>query len=68
MDCVDVSLKAYLTCLYLKNDSMRIIISLNNYDFYEIQTQSFLEKVDKLCRNKHVLEIPFMTEFDLKIS
>lgn len=56
-ECLDVSLRAYISYLYLKNDSMKIMLSVKETSSHpiEVQTQAYLDKVDRLCKQKHVL-------------
>jgi hypothetical protein len=42
MDCVDVSMRAYLTCLYLKNESTKIYLGVRGGHPVLIQTQIYL--------------------------
>jgi len=44
MDCVDISLRAYITCLYLKNEVMKISLSVKSGDqgLNSIPTQIYL--------------------------
>jgi hypothetical protein len=57
VDCVDVSLRAYLVSLYLKNDVTKIYLSVKNLQPTLISTQVYLERIDKLCKQKHIFEI-----------
>jgi hypothetical protein len=42
LDCVDVSLRAYITCLYLKNETTKIYLGVKSSDPVMIQTQTYL--------------------------
>ena len=53
-ECIDVSLKAYLSSLYLKNDTCEINFK-SDKNISPIVPQTVLEKVDKMVRMGAVL-------------
>jgi hypothetical protein len=59
---VDVSLRAYLVCLYLKNEVTKISLGVGG-EATPIGTQVYLDRLDKLTKHKHVLDITNLIEF-----
>lgn len=65
-ECVDLSLRAYLVSLYLKNELTKISLGVG-CEGVPIAPQIYLERLDKLKKHRQVLEVTNLMEFDVKI-
>jgi hypothetical protein len=66
-DSIDISLKAYLSAAYLKNDYFSIQIGFGS-SLTNINLQHSLEQVDRLCKLGNAVELEGVVEFDFKFA
>jgi hypothetical protein len=66
-ESIDISLRSYLSYLYLKNDVLSLSLGFNN-QLSLIVIQPGLEKVDRLCRSKAVVDLESIIDFDFKVA
>ena len=56
-ECCDISLKAYLSLLYLKQDDLILAISVKENPLEVINSQSFLPQIDKMAKSKKIIDL-----------
>jgi hypothetical protein len=66
-DCIDVSLRAYLSMLFLRNDTLNMSLAVFSQPS-PIFIQNVLEKVDRICRSGFAIELEGIVDFDFKIA
>lgn len=64
-ECIDVSLRAYLSSLYLRSDALDITLMVGHVPAC-VSLQYSLEKVDRLKKSDSVIELEDIIEFDFK--
>lgn len=65
-DSVDVSLRAYLSLLYLKSEHIKITLGIK-HAMTMVVPQGYLEKIDKACRTGQVIDLEDIVEFEFKM-
>lgn len=56
-DCIDVSLKTYLSLLYLKSDEIKITLVIGDYKPQEISNDEILKRIDQLLKSERLLDL-----------
>lgn len=66
-ECIDVSFKAYLSFLYLRNETCLISFVIGR-SVSHVSLQGVMEKVDKMCKVGEAIELDSVVEFDFKLD
>ena len=64
---IDISFRAYLSALYIKNESAAITMGLRN-KLELIHIQCSLDHIDKLCKAGVSVELDGLVQFDFKFA
>ena len=64
METLDISLKNYLSMLYLKNDDLKLYLSINEHRNIEINNSDFFEKIDSMVKSERLIDL--MPALDLE--
>ena len=55
-ESIDLSMRAYMSCYFLKNDIMKMVIKVNNLS-KPVTAQICLESFDMMAKNRCIYEI-----------
>lgn len=64
---MDISLRAYLSALYLKNDTISISLAFKN-KATSINLQHLIEQIDRISKGGYAIELEGMVDFDFKFA
>lgn len=51
LESIDISLKTYLTLLYIKGEEMKVSLAISDYKVIEINSHEFFGKIDTLAKS-----------------